>query len=222
MTVTVSSLLLLRITASIYICKKENLKILPEIIFYTVCTLLGAFNDWNSVVNKQIYDYHVPHYFDFSSIPVWMLLYWGLILRFIAGLAWKISDGEISNKIGLGNWFIENGLARVTVEIILLLITRQLIYQFFLDPLWSWLPFLIAFFIFILLTFPTIHDLWLILVFLIGGPVIETLYIQVGHLHAYHLAWIGGVPLWIIIWWVLVVLIWKDLSGRLYHALNLL
>ena len=49
-----------------------------EIVFFALCTLLGAFNDWNSVVNHRIYDYTVPvHFPGFSTIPLWMLLFWG-------------------------------------------------------------------------------------------------------------------------------------------------
>ncbi len=31
-----------------------------EWFFLALCTALGAFNDWNSVVHHQIYDYTVP------------------------------------------------------------------------------------------------------------------------------------------------------------------
>ncbi len=220
MTIAIPSLLLLRNLIAIHISKKENRKAFPEIIFYVICTLLGAFNDWNSVVNKGIYAYHVPHEFAFSTIPFWMLLYWGLILRFMAGLAWRISDGRVSNKTGLGKWHLESGLIKALFGTALLLITRQFIYRFYLDPLWSWLPFLFALFLFLLTTYPSKKDLLLALVFLTGGPAIEMLYINAGGLHAYHLGWMGGVPLWIILWWMLAVLIWKDVSARIYRMLS--
>ena len=44
-------------------------ELLAELLLLTVCTALGGFNDWNSVVRHEIYDYTVPHYFPgFSSI----------------------------------------------------------------------------------------------------------------------------------------------------------
>ena len=36
---------------------QEGINIKAEIVFYIICTILGAFNDWNSVTNKRIYDY---------------------------------------------------------------------------------------------------------------------------------------------------------------------
>ena len=51
--------------------------------------------------------------------------------------------------------------------------------------------------------------------FLLAGTAIESLYINVGGLHQYHLGWFGGVPLWIALWWTLSLVIWDDFSGRL-------
>ena len=47
----------------------------------------------------------------------------------------------------------------------------------------------------------------------IGGPAVEIAYIQLGGLHRYQLGWLGGVPMWIALWWVLAILIWDDLSA---------
>jgi hypothetical protein len=74
--------------------------------------------------------------------------------------------------------------------------------------------------IFLLVCSPTKHDLKLLLIFLIGGPLIEILYIQLGGLHQYDLGWLGGVPLWIALWWLLAVLVWKDLAYRLEARLK--
>ena len=220
MTIAIPLLLLIRLIVAGLISKMEGWKLFPEIVFFSVCTILGAFNDWNSVVNKGIYDYHVPHLFDFSTIPFWMLLYWGLILRFMAGIAWRISNEKSSDKIGIGKLAIENGLVKAVLGLIFLLLTRQFIYRFYLDPVWSWLPFLIAIAIYFITAFPSKKDIWLVSAFLLGGPVIEMIYINIGELHSYHLGWIGGVPLWIILWWILAILIWKDIGGRLYKMLD--
>ena len=66
----------------------------------------------------------------------------------------------------------------------------------------------------------TRHDAKLLALFAVGGPGIEILYIQVGGLHRYDLGWLGGVPLWIALWWLLAVLVGKDLSARLLRLLG--
>jgi len=98
-------------------------------------------------------------------------------------------------------------------------VTRQSIYVHYLDPVRSWLPFLIAIGLYLVLLSPTRHDAKLLAVFFVAGPASEILYIQVGGLHRYHLGWLGGAPLWIVLWWMLAILIWKDLALRLESAL---
>lgn len=194
-----------------------------EIIFYLICTLFGAFNDWNSVCNKRIYDYTVPFEDPISTIPFWMLAYWGLILRFVARLTWWERLGppdRPSDLLCIGKFTISNGTAKVLAQLAVVVLTRQTIYRFYLDPWLSWIPFTLALIVFITFFKPTKHDLKLSSIFLIGGPLIEALYIKVGHLHWYHLGIIGGVPLWIILWWVVIVIIWKDLSGRMVRGLE--
>lgn len=39
-------------------------------------------------------------------------------------------------------------------------------------------------------------------------------------LDASHLGWFGGVSLWIVLWWLLAVLVWKDLAYRLEARLR--
>jgi len=115
---------------------------------------------------------------------------------------------------------VESAPLKVALELALVLATRQTIYRLYLDPVFSWLPFLLALAVFAALFRPDRHDGKLLLIFLAGGPLIEVLYIQVGALHAYHLGWLGGVPLWIALWWLLIVLIWKDLAFRMERALR--
>jgi len=42
----------------------------------------------------------------------------------------------------------------------------------------------------------------------------------VGGLHHYALGWFAGVPLWIAPWWLLGLLVWKDLGWRLLATLH--
>lgn len=194
-----------------------------EILFYIICTLFGAFNDWNSVCNKRIYDYTVPFENPISTIPFWMLAYWGLILRFVARLTWweRLGPPERpSDTLGFGRFIVTNGTVKVLSQLALVVATRQMIYRYYLDPWFSWIPFAIAWIVFIAFFKPTLHDLKLSAIFLIGGPIIEALYIKIGHLHSYYLPVFGGVPLWIILWWVVIVVIWKDLSGRMVETLE--
>ena len=223
MSVLVPLVIALRMLAVFAVAKRESVNLKAELLFFIVCTILGAFNDWNSVCNKKIYDYTTgATWFDFTTIPLWMLLYWGMILRFVARLArWQAlaPDETASDKIGLGGLIIENGKLKVALQLALVFITRSFIYKNYLDPLWSWLPFLVALIVLLLLFSPNRHDLKLLAFFALAGPLIEILYIQVGGLHYYHLGWLGGVPLWIALWWLIIVLIWKDLAFRVEKAL---
>lgn len=214
MTVIVPAVFLFRSALVTALSRAENINLKAEFLFLAICVVLGAFNDWNSVDRQGIYRYTVPHYFGFSTIPLWMLLFWGLILRFIARLArWEKlgPPARASNRVVS----VESGVLKIAVELLLILATRLSVFNFWDDPVWSWLPFLLALVIFLLVCSPTMHDLKLLLIFLVGGPLIEIAYIQLGGLHEYHLGWIGGVPLWIVLWWLLAVLVWKDLAYRL-------
>ncbi len=204
--------------------KEEAVNFKAEVVFLLICILLGGFNDWNSVCNKKIYDYSVPVFFEsFSTIPLWMLLFWGMILRYFARLArWQRLNppDSLMDKIGIGSTYVENNYFKIGAELILVLVTRQFIYRNYLDPIWSWLPFAAAIIIFMLFFYPTRHDFLLLIIFVIGGPLIEILYIKVGHLHYYHLGWIFGIPLWLALWWMLIIIIWKDISLRLEEAIK--
>ena len=216
MTILIPALFLARCSLVAALSKREGVNLKAEFLFLAICVVLGAFNDWNSVDRQGIYRYTVPHYFGFSTIPIWMLLFWGLILRFIARLSrWEKlgpPDGA-NNRVA----FIESKALKVAVELLLVLATRLSIFRCWDDPLWSWLPFLLALAVFGLLCSPTKHDFKLLLIFSVGGPLIEIAYIQLGGLHEYDLGWIGGVPLWIALWWLLAVLVWKDLAIRIQY-----
>lgn len=222
MTAFVPAVILLRFIAWSRLSPEERGGALaPEIAFFAICTLLGGFNDWNSVVNHQIYNYTVPHYFPgFSSIPIWMLLFWGMILRFLVTLfRWRrlAPPERVRNTFRFSSR--EAPGSKVAAQLALILITRQFIYRLWDDPIFSWLPFLIALVVYWALFETSRYD-WVILgLFLVGGPLIEVLYIQVGDLHWYHHGWIGGVPLWIALWWLVGATIWNDLSARLQGRL---
>jgi len=190
-----------------------------EVAFLTLCTLLGAFNDWNSVVNHRVYDYTVPVYFpELTTIPIWMLLFWGLILRFFVTLGtWEgLGDTAPTNETRLGPWRSRSPWLKVLVQLALVLVTRQAIYQTTADPIGSWVPFLLAGALYVVLFGLTRVERKLALVVLVVGPLVEVLYIQVGGLHHYKLGWLGGVPVWIALWWVLAVMVWRDLGQRVW------
>ena len=223
MTLLVPLVLLLRFLFVAMLTRNGEGSMKVELAFFLICTLLGAFNDWSSVCRKGIYDYAVPHYFSFSTIPLWMLLFWGMILRLVARMArWELLSPPTrpSNRVGRGALSFDHPVARIALLLALVVATRQSIYRLYEHPVWSWLPFLLALALYALLVGFDRHDLKLLGLFLVGGPLTEVLYIQVGGLHAYRLGWIGGVPLWIALWWLLAVLIWKDLSLRIEVTLQ--
>ncbi|NOY91466.1 MAG: hypothetical protein GXP55_09670 [Deltaproteobacteria bacterium] len=196
-----------------------------ELLFIALCALLAGFNDWNSVVRHGIYAYDVPVFFpQISSIPFWMLLYWGLILRFLLTLAlWRRLgvSREIPSETRLGPRLISRRpTVRVALLLLLVVVTRQIIYVRYEDPIWSWLPFLLASAAYVFFFGLRKSDAWLCAFMLLAGPAIEVLYIRVGGLHHYALGWFGGVPLWIALWWLLGVLVWKDLGARLLSTLR--
>ena len=223
MTVFVPAVILLRMLLLWSISKKQNVNIKAEMVFLAICTLLGGFNDWNTVVNKGVYVYTVPHFFTFSSIPLWMLLFWGMILRFFARFArWSAlgPPDKASNIVHIGNSQIDSAAVKVIVELLIVLLTRMAIYKLYMHPVFSWLPFLAGLALALYLFKPLAHDYKLLIAFLVIGPFIEALYIQVGDLHYYHLGWFAGVPLWIIVWWMLIIMIWKDLALRIESTLR--
>jgi len=191
-----------------------------ECAFLALCTVIGGFNDWNTVVHHGVYAYDVPVFVPgLSTIPLWMLLYWGLILRFLLSLALWRRLGEATTPAPRLR-VLRTPAVRVAVLLGLVLITRQCIYVAYQDPLWSWLPFLFASVVYVALLGLSRADLALCAFMLVAGPAIEALYIQQGHLHHYALGWIGGVPLWIALWWLLGVLVWKDIGGRMLRQLE--
>ena len=223
MTALVPCLVLARMIAWARVRHARPRELAGELLFLLLCTALGGFNDWSSVVRHRIYDYTVPHYVTWSSIPVWMLVFWGLILRLLATLArWHRLHPPMlpSNRVQLGHRRLQSAWLRIAALLLLVFATRQTIYRFYLDPWLSWLPFAGAAVLYALLFGWNRHDRLLALIMLVGGPLIEVLYIQVGGLHRYHLGWLGGVPLWIALWWVVAVLVWKDLSGRILAVLT--
>jgi len=195
-----------------------------EVLFFCVCTLLGAYNDWSSVVVHRVYDYGVPHAFPaLSTIPLWMLLYWGVVLRLAATLgSWSDLGPPPGPRddVWLGRRRVRSGPLKVGVELALVVGTRQAIYRLHSDPVFSWLPFAAALVVWTLLTRPDGRDRRLVGLAVVVGPLVEMLYVQVGGLHSYRLGWLGGVPLWIVLWWALGVPIWADLSARLLRLLG--
>ena len=190
-----------------------------EIAFLALCVVLGAGNDWNSVVRHGVYDYTVPLVFPRArAIPGWMLLYWGLILRFVATLCrWErlAPPACPADDVHLGARIVASPRLKVAAEVALVVSTRQMIYLYSRDPVLSWVPFAMALVAYVAMFGCTPHERTLLALAAIAGPVVESIFIQVGGLHIYHLGWFGGVPLWIILWWMLAVLVWNDVSARL-------
>lgn len=176
------------------------------VAFLGVCAVLGASNDWNSVTNHRIYDYTVALEAPaLSLVPLWMLAFWGLVLRTTADLySW--------DRLALGTPTL--GPVGVGVLIALVLATRQAIYVWFLDPVWSWAPFAAALAVAAMLGLGARRWLVALAVGVIGTAV-EAVFIRSGGLHAYHLGVFGGVPVWISLWWVLGGLAWSEVAPRL-------
>lgn len=187
-----------------------------EVPFLLLCVLLGGGNDWNTVVRHGVYAYTVPaDHPAFSTIPTWMFLYWGVILRAIAQLATWPRLGDAAPAPG----WSARPLPRVAVQLAIVLITRQAIYRLWAHPWWSWLPFALGIVAYVCLLRPPPRARRLALIALLVGPPVEMAFIHVGGLHRYALGWLGGVPVWIALWWALGILVWSDLAPRIERSL---
>lgn len=194
-----------------------------EIALFSVCAAVGAFNDWNTVVLHGVYRYEVAAWLPGDgALPAWMLLFWGSILRFMASLAaWpRLGPVTTTDRVGLPGRRIEHRGARLLVLLALVVGTRQAVFRWYDEPLLSWLPFAIAAAAWLLLLGVDRHDRRLALLAVTVGTAVEAAYITVGGLHRYEQPLVGGVPLWIILWWPIGVLVWKDLSLRIRMTLN--
>ncbi len=224
MTVLVVAAWIVRTVAWVRLRPRDAHGVGAELGFSAIATAFGAFNDWNSVDGHRIYDYAVPtDLAGISSLPLWMLLYWGLILRFLATLAMSDvfgADPSPRNLVRAGSASSTRAWVKVAAELLIVVATRQVIYRAFMHPVLSWLPFLVAGVAHFALFDWDARDRRLVALALVVGPLVEILYIQVGGLHRYHLGWLGGVPVWIALWWAVSLLIWRDLAPRLLAVLS--
>lgn len=196
---------------------ERGLSLGAEAAFHVGLAVLGGFNDWNSVCHHRIYEYTVPVDLPaWSTIPTWMLFYWGQILRLIATVArWPRLRPPVaaSDTVSLGRRRVSSAGLKIALELGLLVGTRQCIYRLWAHPVASWLPFAIALVAGAVLFRPRGYELRLIALVTVAGPLAEIAYIAAG-LHRYALGWFGGVPLWIVLWWGLAVLLFSDLATR--------
>lgn len=218
MVVVVPVVMVLRMVWWSSLPRRERGPLSLELVFFTLCIVLGGFNDWNSVHRHRIYDYTAELEFPaLSLVPVWMLFFWGMILRLVVTVGrWRRLGGwsRVVEHVGLRPHERRPGLV-LAIELVIVVATRQAIYVAYDHPLWSWLPFALGLAAYLALLRPPAAAGRLMLVAAVIGPLVEVLYIQVGHLHRYPLGWIGGVPLWIVLWWVLAIPIWVDVSMRM-------
>ena len=209
MTLSVASIIILRKFAFYKLVPGCNMK--HEILFFTICTVIGSFNDWNSVEVRKIYNYTVPTlYPQLSTIPFWMFLFWGVILKTVSELSVFLKKSEI-NSSGRS----------VLLLLGLVVCTRLCIYSFYMRDTLSWLSFLIALITyFAVFGFNKTKILMAILISIIGTSV-ESILINFGKLHYYHLGVLAGVPIWIALWWSLIALIWIDVSAYIENKMQL-
>lgn len=191
-----------------------------EVAFFVSCTVVGAFNDFNTVALHGVYAYAVPSELPaLSSIPIWMLAFWGLIVRFVFALTrWEaLGPPEAPGRVILGRRSTALELAVVACVVVA---TRLSIFARWDEPVGSWLPFVVALVAYGALGRVDRHDLRLAALALLVGPVVEALFIQIGGLHRYALGWLGGVPLWIVLWWALATWLCKDVGAHAYAGLE--
>jgi hypothetical protein len=219
MTVVVPAVWVLRTLAWAAVRPRARHALGVELAFCLLAAAFGGFNDWLSTNYYGIYDYTVPTDLPgISTLPVWLLLYWGIILRFVATLAsyQRLGDDPTPRDlVRVGHRHVHSAALKIALQLAIVLATRQAIFRTHLDPIWSWAPFLVAGGLHALLFPWDRRDLRIAALALTIGTAVEVLYIQVGGLHRYDLGWIGGVPIWIALWWALAMVIWRDLGLRI-------
>lgn len=218
----VSVALVLRLAAWSRLPARERGPWSAELLFFALCIGLGAFNDWNSVHRHRIYDYTAPlERPDWSLVPLWMLVFWGMILRLVVTVGrWERLGGWTRplDRVAVFGCTRSSAALALAVQLAIVVVTRQAIYVSYAHPVWSWLPFALGLAVYVAVLRPPVPVRRLMLIAAVVGPLVEVLYIQVGHLHRYALGWIGGVPLWIALWWILAIPIWVDVSLRVQRG----
>jgi hypothetical protein len=225
MQVLVPLLVVLRFVGWAAAARPTRAALVGEVAFFALCVLLGGGNDWLSVAHHRVYDYLVPSDLGFSPLPSWMLLYWGFILRTICAVGNAAALGlaqptpcEGADPSPRGPPWWRTGWPRLAIQLALVLATRQAIYRLYAEPLWSIVPFAAALAIYLAVLRPTWPELRFALGVLVLGGAAEVALIQGAGLHRYALGW---VPVWIVLWWALGALVWRELGERLRVSLNL-
>jgi hypothetical protein len=223
MTLFVILAIAVRFWALYKVAAKENISMVGEGIFFTICAVVGAAYDWNAVAVRSLYFYLVPNFFPTLPIPVWMMLYWGMILRGLARFArWRALSPPPSpaKSIGISDMRIDAGWLKVIAELAIMFLAGRAIGKLYMDPILSWLPFAAGLGIYLILFPPEKHDLKLLMVGLFVCPAIEIAYVRTGDLYKFYLDDIYGAPVWLFFWWMLAILTWKDLAFRMERLIG--
>lgn len=196
-----------------------------ELALLVACAIVGYANDWNTVVRHGVYSYGPPSDLaPWSTIPAWMIGFWGLVLRLVITLgawerlgatgpadavrAWPRNlDARVGPRVAL------RVALRLALLGVLVVATRQSIYRLFAHPVASFAPFALALGAHAWLFPWGPRERRLVLVALTVGPLAEAVLIRAG-LHRYELGWLLGVPIWIALWWALGVLVLAELGRR--------
>lgn len=179
-----------------------------DYIYLIIGIVLGGGNDIISMW-KKVY-YYTPETILPVPIPLWMLLFWGEVFIFFRKIMrYKPFLGKLDKPELLDPPLI--------ADLIIFVILRIVIYKFANKP---WVPDAIYSFIYvvrILILPPKPNERKLILTMLILGPIYEIALVKCG-LYVYQNGIIFGLPLWLIIWWLFVIRLFKAISDRIEFA----
>jgi len=176
-----------------------------DLIFFFLGFVLGGGNDLISMY-KKVYAYLPAPDISLLPIPMWVLLFWGLIFVFFRKLMrFGPFLGEPPKRL-IDQPLLLDGL--------ILVIYRMIIYR---TADRFWLPdalFAAILVLRLLVSVPSKNERRLMLTMLVLGPAYEIWLIHCG-LYVYQTGFFYGMPLWLIVYWVFVIRLLKAIFDRI-------
>lgn len=187
-------------------------------IFFLIGVVAGGGNDFMSMINGVYYYTAIP-IIPNLALPIFMWLFWGqvfLLFRKIFNVPWFKGEEFKKDGILLNGWIDK----KVILDIVLIIILRAVIYNtaqmdFWIPSLFYGIGVSIR-----LIIFPAKRNEWFIIIILPYAFMFEGLMVTFG-LYVYFNPVFLGLPLWLMIWWIMLVpIVVKEIFDRIEFILE--